>query len=95
MISLGLLLFTYKSTQFNTVGFILLLIASMCSGLRWTCVQLLFQKSKLGLRDPVDMIYFMQPWMFASVLPFALGIEGRRYIIGILFMRIVFVLLYE
>ncbi|GJQ76924.1 hypothetical protein Trydic_g15122 [Trypoxylus dichotomus] len=80
MIALGLLLFTYKSTQFNIFGFILLLIASMSSGLRWTCIQLLLQKSKLGLRDPVDMIYFMQPWMFASVLPFALWIEGPKVI---------------
>lgn len=76
MISLGLLLFTYKSTQFNIAGFVLLLIASMCSGLRWTCVQILLQKSKIGMRDPVDMIYFMQPWMFASVIPFAMWIEG-------------------
>ncbi|KAI4471890.1 solute carrier family 35 [Holotrichia oblita] len=78
MISLGLLLFTYKSTQFNVAGFVLLLIASMCSGLRWTCVQLLLQKSKIGMRDPVDMIYFMQPWMFASIIPFAMWIEGPR-----------------
>ncbi|KRT81055.1 hypothetical protein AMK59_5179, partial [Oryctes borbonicus] len=80
MISLGLVLFTYKSTQFNILGFILLLIASISSGLRWTCIQLLLQRSKLGLRDPVDMIYFMQPWMFASLLPFALWIEGPRVI---------------
>lgn len=52
----------------------------MSSGLRWTCIQLLLQKSKLGLRDPVDMIYFMQPWMFASVLPFALWIEGMSFL---------------
>ncbi|KAJ8924754.1 hypothetical protein NQ315_000907 [Exocentrus adspersus] len=76
MITAGLILFTYKSTQFNFLGFILLLLASISSGLRWTCVQLLLQKSKMGMRNPVDMIYHMQPWMIASVLPFAIWMEG-------------------
>ncbi|KAL1517358.1 hypothetical protein ABEB36_001129 [Hypothenemus hampei] len=76
MITTGLLLFTYKSTQFNFFGFIILLIASISSGLRWATVQLLLQKSKLGMNNPIDMIYHMQPWMVASVLPFALWNEG-------------------
>jgi solute carrier family 35, member C2 len=53
MISSGLLLFTYKSTEFDTLGFILLLIASVSSGARWTLAQLLMQKSKLGLHNPI------------------------------------------
>lgn len=77
MISLGLFLFTYEATQFNLVGFVLLLLASVSSGIRWTCTQLLLQKSKMGMKNPVDMIYHMQPWMIASVLPFALAIEGN------------------
>ncbi|KAF7271753.1 solute carrier family 35 member C2 isoform X2 [Rhynchophorus ferrugineus] len=76
MITLGLVLFTYKSTQFNFLGFILLLVASISSGLRWTCVQLMLQKSKMGLENPIDMIYHMQPWMIISVLPFAVYNEG-------------------
>ncbi|KAH1002699.1 hypothetical protein HUJ04_008763 [Dendroctonus ponderosae] len=76
MITAGLILFTYKSTQFNFFGFILLLIASISSGLRWTCMQLLLQKSKLGMKNPVDMIYYMQPWMIAAVLPIALCMEA-------------------
>lgn len=78
MITVGLVLFTYKATQFNVLGFVLLLLASISSGLRWTCVQMLLQKSKLGMKNPVDMIYHMQPWMIASVLPFALWIEGAN-----------------
>ncbi|ENN72230.1 hypothetical protein YQE_11093, partial [Dendroctonus ponderosae] len=78
MITAGLILFTYKSTQFNFFGFILLLIASISSGLRWTCMQLLLQKSKLGMKNPVDMIYYMQPWMIAAVLPIALCMEGTE-----------------
>lgn len=76
MISLGLFLFTYKSTQFNIFGFVLLLFASMSSGLRWTCTQLLLQNAKMGMRNPIDMIFHMQPFMFISLLPFAIWIEG-------------------
>ncbi|KAJ8975318.1 hypothetical protein NQ317_000497 [Molorchus minor] len=75
MITIGLMLFTYKSTQFDFLGFILLLLASASSGVRWTCVQLLLQKPKMGMKNPVDMIYHMQPWMIASVLPFAVWME--------------------
>lgn len=79
MISCGLILFTYKATEFNLLGFILLLLASMSSGLRWTCVQLLLQSSKMDMRNPIDMIYHMQPWMILSLLPFVIGIEGNFY----------------
>ncbi|CAH1992417.1 unnamed protein product [Acanthoscelides obtectus] len=76
MITIGLILFTYKSTQFNFLGFVLLLLASISSGIRWTCIQLLLQKSKIGMKNPLDMMYYMQPWMIISVLPFAMWIEG-------------------
>ncbi|RZB40652.1 solute carrier family 35 member C2 [Asbolus verrucosus] len=80
MITVGLILFTYKATQFDILGFSLLLLASISSGIRWTCVQLLLQKSKMGMRNPVDMIYHMQPWMLVSVLPFAMWMEGPAVI---------------
>lgn len=76
MISCGLILFSYKATDFNTLGFILLLLASMSSGIRWTCVQLLLQNTKMDMKNPIDMIYYMQPWMILSLLPFAVYIEG-------------------
>lgn len=75
MISGGLFLFTYKAAQFNAVGFFLVLFASFCSGLRWTLAQFVMQKSELGLNNPIDMLYHVQPWMFMSVLPFMLFFE--------------------
>lgn len=77
LISSGLCLFTYKSTQFNTLGFIFLILASIISGIRWTFAQFIMQKSKLGLHNPIDMMYFMQPWMILPILPLALGFEGK------------------
>ncbi|KAG5677280.1 hypothetical protein PVAND_007050 [Polypedilum vanderplanki] len=78
MISTGLFLFTYKSTEFDLLGFILLIIASFSSGARWTLAQMLMQKSKLGLHNPIDMIYYMQPYMLISLLPFAIVFESTK-----------------
>lgn len=75
-ISLGLCLFTYKFTEFNALGFSCLLFASLVSGLRWTFAQLIMQKSNLGLHNPIDMVYHMQPWMILSILPFTICFEG-------------------
>uniref|UniRef100_A0A182PP50 Sugar phosphate transporter domain-containing protein n=1 Tax=Anopheles epiroticus TaxID=199890 RepID=A0A182PP50_9DIPT len=82
MISGGLFMFTYKSTQFDALGFSFLLFASLSSGIRWTFAQLIMQKSKLGLHNPIDMIFHMQPWMILSVLPFTVGFEGRKLLDG-------------
>ncbi|XP_049885318.1 solute carrier family 35 member C2 [Pectinophora gossypiella] len=76
MIATGLVMFTYKATQFNLLGFNFLLIASFAAGLRWTFAQLLMQKSRLGLHNPVDMVFHVQPWMFLSLLPFTIIFEG-------------------
>ncbi|XP_035200167.1 solute carrier family 35 member C2 isoform X4 [Oxyura jamaicensis] len=49
LIAAGLFMFTYKSTQFNTQGFMLVLCASFLGGVRWTLTQILMQKAELGL----------------------------------------------
>lgn len=77
MISMGLFMFTYKSTNFNALGFSFLIFASLCSGIRWSFAQLVMQKTKLGLHNPIDMIYYMQPWMMLSIIPFSIGFEGK------------------
>ncbi|XP_025074397.1 solute carrier family 35 member C2 [Pogonomyrmex barbatus] len=76
MIAGGLAMFTYKSTQFGILGFILCLLASLASGIRWTMTQLIMQKSKLGLHDPIDMMYYMQPWMLLPAISVTLWFEG-------------------
>lgn len=60
------------------LGFIFLLFASITSGIRWTFAQFIMQKSKLGLHNPIDMIYFMQPWMIFPILPLTIGFEGKN-----------------
>ncbi|XP_055534587.1 solute carrier family 35 member C2 [Wyeomyia smithii] len=83
MISGGLFMFTYKSTHFDALGFSFLLFASLSSGIRWTFAQLIMQKSKLGLHNPIDMMFHMQPWMILAILPFTIGFEGQRVLDGL------------
>lgn len=75
-ISTGLLLFTWHSTEFHLFGFILVMFASLSTGLRWTLAQAVTQKKELGLSNPIDMIYHIQPSMIICLLPLAIGVEG-------------------
>jgi len=75
LISCGLFLFTYKATDFVFKGFILALTASFLGGLRWTLSQLVMQRKDIGLSNPIDMIYYIQPWMICSIIPLVLVVE--------------------
>ncbi|XP_032931007.1 solute carrier family 35 member C2 isoform X2 [Catharus ustulatus] len=76
LIAGGLFMFTYKSTQFNTQGFMLVLCASFLGGIRWTLTQILMQKAELGLQNPIDIMFHLQPLMFLGLLPLFLVFEG-------------------
>ncbi|CAN7937740.1 unnamed protein product [Ixodes hexagonus] len=78
LIALGLFMFTYQSTQFNTEGFFLVLSASFLAGLRWTLAQLVMQRKEVGLGNPIDMIFHVQPWMILGLLPLAIVFEGKH-----------------
>lgn len=52
LIASGLFMFTFKSTQFNLKGFIMVLLASFIGGIRWTLTQVLMQKAELGQLTP-------------------------------------------
>ena len=76
LISSGLIMFTYKATNFDLLGFMFILIASLSAGIRWSFAQLLMQRSKMGLHHPIDMIYYMQPWMMVAIIPSIAIFEG-------------------
>lgn len=76
LISSGLFMFTFQSTQFNLEGFVMVLIASFIGGIRWTLTQLLMQKAELGLQNPIDTMYHLQPLMFLGLFPLFLYNEG-------------------
>ena len=61
LIAVGLFMFTYESTQFNAAGFILVLLASFISGLRWTLAQIVLQREETGashttVQDKIDNV---------------------------------------
>uniref|UniRef100_A0A3B3WX03 Solute carrier family 35 member C2 n=1 Tax=Poecilia mexicana TaxID=48701 RepID=A0A3B3WX03_9TELE len=76
LISSGLFMFTFESTQFNMEGFIMVLLASFIGGIRWTLTQVLMQKAELGLQNPIDTMYHLQPLMFLGLFPLFLYNEG-------------------
>uniref|UniRef100_A0A8D2MCJ2 Solute carrier family 35 member C2 n=1 Tax=Zonotrichia albicollis TaxID=44394 RepID=A0A8D2MCJ2_ZONAL len=76
LIAGGLFMFTYKSTQFNAQGFVLVLCASFLGGIRWTLTQILMQKAELGLQNPIDIMFHLQPLMFLGLLPLFAVFEG-------------------
>ncbi|CAG2107768.1 unnamed protein product, partial [Medioppia subpectinata] len=51
LISSGLFMFTYQSTQFQIQGFLLVLSASLLGGLRWTLSQLVMQRKEVGMKS--------------------------------------------
>nr|XP_039274335.1 solute carrier family 35 member C2-like isoform X2 [Styela clava] len=79
LIATGLFLFVYESTQFNLEGFILVLIAAFIGGLRWTLSQILTQKQELGLKNPINLMWHLQPTMFIGLFPLAVGLEGISF----------------
>jgi len=60
------------------LDFFLVMLASFLSGLRWTITQLITQKHELGLSNPVDAMYYIQPWMLAVIIPLACIREGKQ-----------------
>ncbi|XP_026577578.1 solute carrier family 35 member C2 [Pseudonaja textilis] len=76
LIAGGLFLFTYKSTQFEAEGFAMVLGASFLGGVRWTRTQILLQKEELGLQNPIDTMFHLQPAMFLSLFPLFAVFEG-------------------
>ncbi|MEQ2272521.1 hypothetical protein XENORESO_018866 [Xenotaenia resolanae] len=69
-------MFTFESTQFNMEGFIMVLLASFIGGIRWTLTQVLMQKAELGLQNPIDAMFHLQPLMFLGLFPLFLYNEA-------------------
>ncbi|XP_050775013.1 solute carrier family 35 member C2 isoform X1 [Gopherus flavomarginatus] len=76
LIAGGLFMFTFESTQFNMEGFALVLGASFLGGIRWTLTQMLMQKAELGLQNPIDTMFHLQPLMFLGLFPLFAVFEG-------------------
>lgn len=66
--------------------FMFKIFTNVFSGLRWSMTQFIMQQTNLGLRNPVDMMYHVQLWMFVLVGPLALILESKLTMVPGLFM---------
>jgi solute carrier family 35, member C2 len=58
-------------------GFLLVMVASVMGGLRWVLTQVLMEQGGLRFSGTVDTLYYVAPCMAITLLPFAVGIEGK------------------
>ena len=77
MIATGLFMFVYHYTEFHLFSFLIVLAAAILSGVRWTFAQTVMQRSQLGLENPVDFMYHIQPVMLITLVPFLGALEGK------------------
>ncbi|KAG0274755.1 Triose-phosphate Transporter [Linnemannia exigua] len=75
VIVVGVVLTVAGETQFDMTGFVLVLLASVMSGLRWSLTQMLLQKDQLGMDNPVATLYYISPIMFVLMSILSLVIE--------------------
>uniref|UniRef100_A0A7E4UTY3 TPT domain-containing protein n=1 Tax=Panagrellus redivivus TaxID=6233 RepID=A0A7E4UTY3_PANRE len=80
LIASGLCLFTWQSTQLDLLGLLLVELAALCTGIRWTVSQFIMQRddSPTPLRHPLDMVAHVQPWMLMAILPMVYLFEGHE-----------------
>ena len=80
---------TQHVSENPALGALLVLAASMCSGFRWACTQMLMsppkQEDQANLRDrsasksllnPITLLYYTSPYGLLVLLPFALAMEA-------------------
>mmetsp|Transcript_61135 Transcript_61135/g.180824 ORF Transcript_61135/g.180824 Transcript_61135/m.180824 type:complete len:385 (-) Transcript_61135:97-1251(-) len=75
IIAAGEFLTVLGEVNFDAVGFVLCLSASVLSGMRWTLVQLLIQGIEPPLKSTLATMRILSPMMFASMFFLSLVLE--------------------
>ncbi|KAK0268397.1 hypothetical protein LTR91_001155 [Friedmanniomyces endolithicus] len=76
----GVVMMVAGETAFNTLGFVLVMIASFCSGFRWSLTQILLLRNP-ATSNPFSSIFFVSPVMFVALFVLAVPIEGPLKVI--------------
>ncbi|KAI7904336.1 triose-phosphate transporter family-domain-containing protein [Cokeromyces recurvatus] len=71
----GVILTVEGETKFDGLGFSLVLIASIISGLRWSMTQLLLKHENIGISNPIATLYYLSPVMFMTMMTLSLIFE--------------------
>ena len=86
LISVGVLLMVATETHFVVGGFILVISASACGGLRWSLTQMLIRDKRSGLNHPVATIFWLAPIMGLTMGVVSIVLEGWSELPGSRFL---------
>lgn len=75
VMTVGVVLMVAGETAFNALGFALLMIASLSSGLRWSLTQILLRRTP-ATSNPFSTLFFLTPVMFIVLFSIAVPVEG-------------------
>ncbi|KAF2487413.1 triose-phosphate transporter family-domain-containing protein [Neohortaea acidophila] len=80
LMTIGVIMMVAGETAFNALGFVLVMLASFCSGFRWSLTQILLLRNR-ATSNPFSSIFFLTPVMFLALFALALPIEGPSNVI--------------
>ncbi len=80
------LVFCWSNWQLFVAEFDGVYVSCWCNGLKWVrflrfTVSERKWTARLGLHNPIDMVFHVQPWMILSILPLAFAFEGKQWIL--------------
>ncbi|KAK9366699.1 triose-phosphate transporter family-domain-containing protein [Lipomyces kononenkoae] len=75
IMTVGVIMMVASEAQFVLVGFILVLIAAVLSGFRWSLTQILLKRNE-ATSNPFATIFYLAPVMCVTLLALAIPIEG-------------------
>ena len=80
LMTIGVIMMVAGEADFNALGFVLVMLASFCSGFRWSLTQILLLRNR-ATSNPFSSIFFLTPVMFLALFLLALPIEGPANVI--------------
>lgn len=78
--TIGVIMMVASETAFNTLGFILVMLASCSSGFRWSLTQILLLRHP-ATSNPFSTILCLAPVIFTSLLLIAIPVEGVSHLL--------------
>lgn len=73
--TVGVIMMVAGETEFNALGFVLVMSAAFFSGFRWSLTQILLLRSP-ATSNPFSSIFYLAPVMFLSLAIIAIPVEG-------------------
>lgn len=73
--TIGVVMMVAGETDFNALGFVLIISSAFFSGFRWALTQILLLRNP-ATSNPFSSIFFLAPIMFLSLAILAIPIEG-------------------